>query len=251
MSAIPLAGRIAAVMIVVLAIAVGLSVAMTQGIWRQMLYAEAYASCEATTADLREAIGEKLQLGIPLSGLGNTQPLIERVLHANSAIAEIAVLDRRGMILFATELLQVGDVAPATWSPPRPGMRSWSIRSRDELLAADTITDAGGTAGTVIVLYKLTDIETRLDTSLLQMLRAAVLLLLAGLVASAVAATAIARETRRWSRRFCGQVAAASGADPAPPMDMNAARRIRAAEAKLRQCEEDLMRLGTARADDA
>lgn len=248
MSAVPLAGRIAAVMILVLAITVGLSVATTLGAWRRMLYAEAYASCEATTADLREAIGEKLQLGIPLSGLGNTQQLIERVAHANSAIANIAVIDQHGMILFATELSQVGDLAPADWSAPRPDVRSWSVHNGDELLAADMFANA---AGTVIVLYDLTGIETRLDTSLLRMAQIAAMLLLVGLAVSSLAATVIARETKLWSRRFCGQVGAASGGGLAPPTEISAARMIRAAETKLRQTEEKLLQLGKADAEDA
>ena len=104
MNAVSLAGRLAIIMMITMAIAITVSIALSQVIWRSMLYDEGLASCEAAAADLSNVIEDDLELGIPLTALSNTQQLIERALRANTAISDVTVLDDKGVILSTRSL---------------------------------------------------------------------------------------------------------------------------------------------------
>ena len=163
MNAVSLAGRLAIIMMITMAIAITVSIALSQVIWRSMLYDEGLASCEAAAADLSNVIEDDLELGIPLTALSNTQQLIERALRANTAISDVTVLDDKGVILFDTEPLRIGQQAPPAWTA-RSGSRTvWSQQWQDGLLGGDPIRDSyRRPIGAVIVQYTTVGAKTSL-----------------------------------------------------------------------------------------
>ena len=246
MNAVSLAGRLAIIMMIAMAIAITVSIALSQVIWRSMLIDEGLASCEAAAADLSNVIEDDLELGIPLSALSNTQQLIERALRANTTISDVSVLDDKGVILFDTEPLRIGQQAPLVWRAHRGSRTVWSEQLKEELLAGDLIRDSyRQPIGAVIVKYSTVASKTSLSTGLLKMVRTGVLLLLGAILVTGSVASLIAREAARWSRDLQSRIDAASmpgepDAAAGPPLFAA----IQTAGAVLRQTEQELMRLG-------
>ncbi|MEJ0017877.1 MAG: hypothetical protein WDN25_15170 [Acetobacteraceae bacterium] len=247
MTAFPLVGRLALIMIVVTGVACGVSIALSVVTWRHMLYDEAYASCRATAADLAQVIEQNMDLGVPLAMLGNTQQLIERSRRANPSIAHIAVLDTQGVTLFDTEPWRVGDDAPREWRPRIASETVWSGTWEDTLLAGNLVrNDLRRPIGSIVVLYNADEIRAKLSTALLEMVRFGVLLLLLVIILAALLSSALLRELRRWSRTILEAVDADGpvGRDPPPP-DTPLVHALHAAKGALRRSEQELMRLGT------
>lgn len=256
MRAIGLTGRITLIIMLVMTLVIGASLAISQSLWHRMLHDETLAGAGATAADLRSAIEENLRLGIPIETLGSAQPLVERTLRAGQDITDIAIVDPHGMILFDSEPLRVGTTAPAGWEAPETGEAQWTGSWEGQLLAAAVLTgNDQRQAGTIVVVVGTDSIESRLAGAMLKMARAGVLLLLAGTLAAAMLSGLATREVRRWARERRGEIeAAAAGAGanvgmpgPASPT----AALLLAAGTTLQACEADLIRMGTGGDDPA
>jgi sensor histidine kinase regulating citrate/malate metabolism len=246
MNAVSLTGRLATFITIVMAIVIAASIALSQMIWRSMLYDEGFASCEATAADLRQVIEENLDLGIPLSVLSNTQKLIERALRADPSIASVAVLDAKGVTLFDTQPLRVGVRAPEAWQMHADNSTSWSARWQDSLLAGNLIRDTyRQPVGMIVVQYSIFEFEAKLGTSLLKMVRTGVLLLLVVIIVAAGWVSLLARDVRHWSRNIQTQVDVANtSGQPVAPGGTPLLAMIHTASTALQHCEQDLMQRG-------
>ena len=245
MRSVPLGVRIACVIVLAAFALVAGSIAVCEAVWRQALYEEGLASAEATASDVAQVIDENLEFGISLDSLANMQSLLTRTQRGNQSIGFIAVLDRAGVIVFDTETPHIGEMQPQAWALPATISSVWSRIGTDALYAAAPLRDSyQGMAGSVVVAYRTTDIETKLAGSLLQMVWTGVLLLLAVVIASAVAGVLLTRDLRAWSIRLRAQVdgaGAATDASPTAPLAII----LRSSEAALIQCQQDLIRLGT------
>jgi sensor histidine kinase regulating citrate/malate metabolism len=246
MSAIALSGRITLLVMLVLTLVIGASLAINQSVWQRMLYEETLADAAATAADLRAAIEENLRLGIPLETLGSAQQLVERTLRAGQEISDIAIVDPHGTILFDSEPLRVGTTAPAGWEAPETSETRWTSRWEGELLGAAMITDSDQRqAGTVVVVVGTGAIEARLAGAMLKMARAGVLLLLIGTLTAAALSGLATREIRRWSRERRRQIEAAAAGGGTPVHGAPVVALVLAAGAALDACETELLRMGT------
>ena len=246
MNAVSLAGRLAIIMMIAMAIVIAVSIALSQVVWRSMLNDEGLASCEAAAADLSNVIEDNLELGIPLNALSSTQQLIERALRANTAISGISVLDDKGVILFDTEPLRIGQQAPLDWIANGASRAVWPEQWKDGLLGGDLILDSyRHPIGTVIVRYSTVGSQTSLSTGLLKMSRTGVLLLLGTIIVTGGVASLIAREVTSWSRRLQSRVEVAGmPGEPEAAGDLPLLATIQTAGAAVRRTEQDLMRLG-------
>ena len=246
MNAVSLAGRLATIMTIVMAAVIAASISLSQMIWRSMLYDEGFASCQATAADLRQVIEENLDLGIPLSALSNTQKLLERAPRADPNIASVAVLDAKGVILFDTQPLRIGEAAPEAWHVHVDNRTAWSLRWQDSLLAGDLIRDTyRQPVGMIVVQYSTFDLEAKLGTSLLKMVRIGVLLILAVIIVTAGCLSLLVRGVRHWSRHIQTQIDFAStSAQPVAPGTTPLIAMIHTATTALQLCEEGLMQRG-------
>lgn len=76
---------------------------------------------------------QRVDLGLALSMLDDTQREIEREKVASAGIARIDVFGERGIRLFSTDRLAVGEPVPADWLTALDGLRDspWRVRGDD------------------------------------------------------------------------------------------------------------------------
>jgi sensor histidine kinase regulating citrate/malate metabolism len=250
MSATPFAARLAAVMVAVVLAASVLTVSLDYLKFRRVLRSQEDLVYLFLANDLASTIEDSMNLGLPLAALSTTQQMIQRRRVAERGAMGISVFDSTGVVLFDTDRFRVGGRMPGEWSPHDPAVAEWRADLPDAYLVGARITNNfGQPAGGVAVRYDPAALDTRLNAILLEMMRAAMVMLAATVVAAIAVAVVLTRPHRAWFARAQAQLSAlAPGAPPfrgpavagSEAMMQSAQQTSRA----LDDAEVELMRLG-------
>ena len=244
MRSLPLAVRLATMMIAIVIAASILTVTMDALKFRHVLRAQEELVYGFVAADLGETIEGGMNLGLPLAALASTEQLLQRRRAAEHGVVGITVFDVAAIVRFDTDRFRVGAPLPLEWAPPSPSAATW----RGDLpgagmVAARVENNFGQPAGGVVVRYDLTPLETRMTAILLDMVRMALAMAVASALAASVAAPMLTRGYRLWFGRVTA--ALAPGSHAVPPGADGVISTLREAEAELDATERALMRLGT------
>lgn len=175
---------------------------------------------EFVLAELKAALESRLNLGLSIGELPQADTLLEQSRGALPGIQSIVVVDEEGTVVFATDVVEVGERAPdlpagfgtavtdALWSVRTGGARTYGL---------GLTTSFGTTAGAVALRLPAGLLTERVnDFALILGLQAFGVALAVGAVAS-LAALALARRSRRAVERLAVELedlAAAPGAQP-------------------------------------
>ena len=250
MKATPFAARLAAMMIIVVLAASALTVSLNYLKFRRVLRAQEDVVYAFVADDLAASIEDGLNLGLPLAALQSTDPLLQRRRTAERGTLGITVFDSTGRVLFDTDRFRVGSAAPEAWRPPAPDSKSWRGDVPGGAMTASAITNTfGQQAGGVVLRYDLAPIETRMNAILLDMIRAALLMLAVTIAVAVGAAILLTRRHNVWFRRATAQVDAGLGGGPGDRRPVGGSeplmQSIQRTGNALDETEAALLRLGT------
>lgn len=176
-------------------------------------------------AELKAALESRLNLGLSIGELPQADTLLEQARTALPGIQSIVVVDEAGTVVFATDVVEVGEPAPDL--PGDPGGRDvdalWSVQKGGALTYGLGLTTSfGTTAGAVVLRLPAGLLAERVnDFALILGLQAFGVALAVGALAS-LGALALARRSRRATERLAQELedlAAAPDRDrPVPPL---------------------------------
>lgn len=142
--------RISLPIVLVSALAIGLTVFLNVGKLERTLAEVEQSRLHFTLADLQDNLETGLDLGLPIRGLGNAQAALDFETRADPDILSISVVDPEGVVVFhsgsaaATPVAPLGSVKGA----------SWNRREPDALVAGQKLSNNFGvTAGAVVMRY--------------------------------------------------------------------------------------------------
>lgn len=207
MKAPPFAARLAAMMIAVVVAASALTVSLNYLKFRRVLRAQEDVVYAFVADDLAASIEDGLNLGLPLAALQSTDIVLQRRRTAERGTLGITVFDSTSRVLFDTDHFRVGQALPEPWRPPTPDAKAWRGDVDSGAMTASAITNTfGQRAGGVVLRYDLAPIETRMNAILLDMIRAALLMLAITAAAAVGAAIMLTRRHNAWFRRATTQI---------------------------------------------
>jgi sensor histidine kinase regulating citrate/malate metabolism len=256
MSATPFAARLAAVIIAVVLAASALTVSLDYLKFRRVLRNQEDLVYLFVAHDLAGAIEDSMNLGLPLAALQTTEQMIERRRMAERGTLGITVYDSKGMVLFDTDRYRVGSQLPGSWAGG-PGAAEWrSDQPGAYLVGVPIINNFDQFAGGVIVRYDPVALEARMNAILLDMTRAALLMLAVTAAVAIAASILLTRRHRIWFQRASAQLASlAPGAPPYRDAPIPGSEAIMASAERtaqmLDEAEATLMRLGTGEVEQA
>ena len=255
MKATPFAARLAALMIAVVVAASALTVSLNYLKFRRVLRAQEDVVYAFVADDLAASIEDGLNLGLPLAALQSTDLVLQRRRTAERGTLGITVFDSTGRVLFDTDRFRIGQTLPEPWRPPTPDARVWrgdvdgGAQTVSAMTASAITNTFGQRAGGVVLRYDLAPIETRMNAILLDMIRAALLMLAATVAVAVAAATVLTRRHNAWFRRAARQIDAGlvGGSTLQKPVEGSEALMdsIHRTGATLDDTEAALIQLGT------
>ncbi len=259
MSSTPFATRLAAVMIAAVLAASALTISLNYFKTRRVLRTQEDLVYSFVADDLASTIEDGMNLGISLAMLQTTEQLIQRRRAAESGTLSISVFDATGAVLFDTDQFRVGRRLPPDWAPQAAEAAEWRADAPGAFVVGARITNSfGQPAGGVVVRYDPVPLETRVNTVLLDMVRAGLLALVVTAAIAAFAAPLLTRPLRHWLSRASADITRAQlvPAGEAPVGEaLGESSPVLAAVAKASQdladAEDALMRLGMAESDAA
>jgi hypothetical protein len=252
--ATPFAVRLAAMMVTVVLAASVMTVTLDYLKFRRVLRAQEDAVYAFVTDDLESSIEDGLNLGLPLASLQSTDLLLQRHRVAERGTLGITVFDSTGRVLFDTDRFRVGLALPEAWGPPNPGAKAWRGDVEGGAMTASAIINTfGQQAGGIVLRYDLALIETRMNAILLDMIRAALLMLAVAAAVTVGGAMLLTRRHNAWFRRAAAQMDVGAAGDASGPVQGSEAlmASIRQTGAALDDTEAALIAIGTSEAAHA
>lgn len=208
-------GRIASTIVVALAVVLGLTgfVLVAARLLEQSESAIAEAQFDFVLARADEAVERSLQLGLPLTELEQTVPVLERILLRASAVEAADVFSVTGTTLFSTDRGAVGEPIPRHWHAAieESHGESWTATGPSRLTIGRAISnDFGQVEGWAAIIIDRDAVAPPLSL-FGRMLRAS-----AGVIAlvAALAAVLVAFDRLGLSRGRAGLEDAVLEADP-------------------------------------
>jgi hypothetical protein len=123
--------------------------------------------------DLRGTIEQSVNLGLPVAGLRNLQLLIERRKAQDPSIAEIAVFDGSGEVLFDTARGRAGMRVPPNWLAGAKSAQDFRLEDRDAGIVGARLTNSFGEAiGGIVLRYQRDGAEGKTTSALFALARA-------------------------------------------------------------------------------
>lgn len=250
MKATPFAARLAAMMIAVVLAASALTVSLNYLKFRRVLRAQDDVVYAFVADDLAASIEDGINLGLPLAALQSTDLVLQRRRTAERGTLGITVFDSALRVLFDTDRFRIGQTLPEPWRPPTPETKAWrGDVDGGAMTAAAIINTFGQRAGGVVLRYDLAPIETRMNAILLDMIRAALLMLAVSAAVAVAAAILLTRRHNAWFRRATRQIDAGlvGGSTLKKPVQGSEALMdaIHGTSAELDETEAALVQLGT------
>jgi len=208
-------GRIASTIVVALVAVLGLTgfVVVSARLLERSESAIAEAQFDFVLARADEGVERSLQLGLPLTELEQTIPLLERILLRAPAVEAADVFSVTGTTLFSTDRGAVGEPIPDRWRVAIEEARgeTWTAETTNLLTIGRAITnDFGGVEGWAAIIIDRNAVTPPLSL-LGRMLRAS-----AGVIVlvAAIAAMLVAFDRLGLSRRNPVLAEAVLEADP-------------------------------------
>ena len=183
---------------------------------------------EFVLAELKAALESRLNLGLSIGELPQADTLLEQARGALPGIQSIVVVDEEGTVVFATDVVEVGERAPdlpagfGTAEPAVSGTADsdalWSVRTGGARTYGLSLTTSFGTSAGAVALRLPAGLLTERvnDFALVLGLQAFGVAVAVGALAS-LAALVLARRSRRAVERLAvalEELAAAPGAQP-------------------------------------
>ncbi|MBM3546255.1 MAG: hypothetical protein FJX54_04845 [Alphaproteobacteria bacterium] len=158
--------RVAAILIVILGVTVGLTTILAANKFKQGLGEVLDARYRLIISDVVATIDTKLDLGVDLADMHNLQPLLDRSVESDSALLYVEVLDAEGIVLLSSDSSNVGLPAPHSWLSATRGAResAWQRSEGDTIvLGQPVVASFGAVVGTVALGYSRDVSEDRVD----------------------------------------------------------------------------------------
>ena len=142
--------KISAPIVLISALAIGLTVFLNVGKLERTLAEVEQSRLHFTLADLKDNLETGLDLGLPIQGLGNAQAAIDFESKADPDVLSISVIDTEGAVVFHS-----GPAAATTFAPLATVKdKQWNQREPDALVSGIKLSNNFGvTAGAVVMRY--------------------------------------------------------------------------------------------------
>lgn len=142
--------KISAPIVLISALAIGLTVFLNIGKLERTLGEVEQSRLHFTLADLKDNLETGLDLGLPIRGLGNAQAAIDFETRADPDILSISVVDAEGVVVFhsgsaaATAMGALSSVKGESWNQREPAALVSGLKLSNNF---------GITAGAVVMRY--------------------------------------------------------------------------------------------------
>ena len=221
-----LPGRVAAILVVILAATVGLTTVLAANKYKQGLGEILDARYRLVVSDITATIGTSLDLGVDLADMQNLQPLLDRTIETDPALLYVEVLDAEGIVLLSSDSSNVGLPAPQAWLSATRNARegAWQRREGEAVvLGQPVVASFGAVVGTVALGYSraVSEVRVRNVTQVFMNIGAGAVVVFALLLIPIVIIMlrperrALAEAERRIAAATRGEAeAAGSGGDP-------------------------------------
>lgn len=161
-----LPGRVAAILVVILAATVGLTTVLAANKFKQGLGEILDARYRLVVSDIVATIDTSLDLGVDLADMQSLQPLLDRTIETDPALLYVEVLDAEGIVLLSSDSSNIGLPAPHAWLSATRNARegAWQRREGDAVvLGQPVVASFGAVVGTVALGYSRTVSEGRVQ----------------------------------------------------------------------------------------
>jgi sensor histidine kinase regulating citrate/malate metabolism len=162
----PLPGRVALILVMILAATVGLTTILAANKFKQGLGETLDARYQLIVADLVATIGASLDLGVDLAETRNIQPLLDRAAEADPALLYIEIFDPEGHVLVSSDTSNLGLPVPQSWLRATRAAKegAWQrIEGGAIVLGQPIVASFGAVVGTVTLGYSRAVSERRVD----------------------------------------------------------------------------------------
>ena len=142
--------KISAPIVLISALAIGLTVFLNVGKLERTLDEVEQSRLHFTLADLKDNLETGLDLGLPIQGLGNAQAAIDFESKADPDVLSISVIDTEGAVVFHS-----GPAVATAFAPLATVKgKQWNRRESDALVSGIKLSNKFGvTAGAVVMRY--------------------------------------------------------------------------------------------------
>lgn len=162
----PLPGRVALILVMILAATVGLTTILAANKFKQGLGETLDARYQLIVADLVATIGASLDLGVDLAETRNIKPLLDRAAEADPALLYIDIFDPEGHVLVSSDSSNLGLPVPQAWLRATRAARegAWHrVETGAIVLGQPIVASFGAVVGTVALGYSRAVSERRVD----------------------------------------------------------------------------------------
>jgi sensor histidine kinase regulating citrate/malate metabolism len=162
----PLPGRVALILVMILAATVGLTTILAANKFKQGLGETLDARYQLIVADLVATIGASLDLGVDLAETRNIKPLLDRAAEADPALLYIDIFDPEGHVLVSSDSSNLGLPVPQAWLRATRAARegAWHrVETGAIVLGQPIVASFGAVVGTVVLGYSRAVSERRVD----------------------------------------------------------------------------------------
>lgn len=154
MASTGVAGRLSLALALVLAFAFGLIGFLAYEKQRKAYGALVHARVSVLTLDLGAAADAGVNLGLPLSAMGNLQALFQRAAAEDAAIRSIDAFDSAGRIVHSSDPARIGALAPPAWPAAANGERRWRVDEADAFVSGVSLRNSfDAVEGAIAVRY--------------------------------------------------------------------------------------------------
>jgi len=162
----PLPGRIALILVMILAATVGLTTILAANKFKQGLGETLDARYQLIIADLVATIGASLDLGVDLAETRNIKPLLDRAAESDPALLYIDIFDTEGHVLVSSDSSNLGLPVPQAWLRATRAAREggWHrVETGAIVLGQPIVASFGAVVGTVALGYSRAVSERRVE----------------------------------------------------------------------------------------